>query len=62
MEVYHRNTLERYLLSLIIYPPPQVDLQLTTIEENDIYRIYNNKQFIGIGIVENKLLKRDIVI
>ena len=37
-------------------------VKLTYALPNNIYRIYNNKQFIGIGIVENKLLKRDIVI
>ena len=31
--------------------------------ENGIYRIYNiNKQFIGLGIIENNLLKRDVII
>ena len=29
---------------------------------DDIYKIYSEEKFIGIGIVENKLLKRDIVI
>ena len=28
----------------------------------DRVKIYNNNKFIGIGIVENKLLKRDIVL
>lgn len=27
-----------------------------------LYRIYNNNKFIGLGIVKNKLLKRDVVI
>ena len=27
-----------------------------------VYKTYNNSKFIGIGVVENKLLKRDIVI
>ena len=27
-----------------------------------IYRIYNSDKFIGLGIVENELLKRDIVL
>ena len=30
--------------------------------EDGIYKIYNNQQFIGIGVVKDKLLKRDIVI
>lgn len=32
-------------------------------QENDIYRIYNkNEKFIGIGIIQDKLLKRDIIL
>ena len=30
--------------------------------EDDIYKIYSEEKFIGIGTVKNKLLKRDIVI
>lgn len=37
-------------------------VKLTYYLPNSIYRIYNNEQFIGIGVIENKLLKRDIVI
>ena len=38
-------------------------VKITQNLENDLYRIYNkNKEFIGIGIVENKLLKRDVII
>ena len=37
-------------------------VQLTIGKEDGIYKIYNNNKFIGIGIVENKLLKRDIVL
>lgn len=38
-------------------------VQQTRREKDEIYRIYNEKnQFIGIGIVKNSLLKRDIVI
>ena len=37
-------------------------VQLTHELQEDIYRIYNNNNFIGLGIVKNKLLKRDIVI
>lgn len=29
---------------------------------NGVYRVYNNKNFIGLGIVNDKFLKRDIVI
>lgn len=35
---------------------------ITTNNANDIYRIYNNNKFIGIGVIENNLLKRDIII
>ena len=27
-----------------------------------IYKIYSNEQFIGIGVIKDKLLKRDIII
>ena len=37
-------------------------VKLTYNLPNSIYRIYNNEQFIGIGILKNGLLKRDIVI
>lgn len=37
-------------------------VKLTQNRKNEIYRIYNKGKFIGIGIVENELLKRDIVI
>lgn len=37
-------------------------VQLTSDKKEGIYIIYNNNKFIGIGIVENKLLKRDIVL
>ena len=29
---------------------------------DEIYKIYNNKKFIGIGIVKDKLLKRDVIL
>lgn len=37
-------------------------VQLTHDLNDGLYRIYNNSNFIGLGIVKNKLLKRDIVI
>lgn len=37
-------------------------VQLTYDLKDGLYRIYNNNKFIGLGIVKNKLLKRDIVI
>lgn len=38
-------------------------VKLTQKCNNDTYRIYNeNKKFIGIGIVENQFLKRDIIL
>lgn len=36
-------------------------VKLTFKSENALYRIYNNNEFLGIGIVENNLLKRDII-
>ena len=36
---------------------------MLTFHENDgVYKIYNNGKFIGLGVVKNELLKRDIVI
>ena len=37
-------------------------VQLTFGLNNEIYRVYNNNKFIGIGIIKDKLLKRDIII
>ena len=38
-------------------------VKITKNQENDIYRIYDkNEKFIGIGIVQDKLLKRDIIL
>lgn len=37
-------------------------VKLSYDKKDGIYRIYNKKEFIGIGIVKNKLLKRDIII
>lgn len=36
-------------------------VRLTQKKEDGIYRIYCNKKFMGIGIIENQLLKRDIM-
>lgn len=37
-------------------------VKLTMKEPDGVYRIYCKNQFIGIGVVENELLKRDIII
>jgi len=37
-------------------------VQLTHELNDGLYSIYNNNEFIGLGIVKNKLLKRDVVI
>ena len=37
-------------------------VKLTQEYKDGIYRIYNNQKFIGIGVIENNLLKRDIII
>lgn len=37
-------------------------VRLTQKQENEIYRIYHDKRFIGMGIIENQLLKRDIIL
>ena len=37
-------------------------VKLTQQLENEIYKVYNNEKFIGIGTISNNLLKRDIVL
>ena len=38
-------------------------VKITQNQENDIYRIYDkNEKFIGVGIIQDKLLKRDIIL
>ncbi len=37
-------------------------VQLTRFENEGIYKIYNNNNFIGIGQIKNNFLKRDIII
>ena len=37
-------------------------VRLTFEEPNDIYRIYSNNEFIGLGTVQDKLLKRDVIV
>ncbi len=37
-------------------------VKLTTKTKDGIYRIYSNQKFIGIGVVQNELLKRDIIL
>lgn len=37
-------------------------VQLTYNEEDNIYRVYNESEFLGLGIVKNNLLKRDVII
>ena len=69
------NALEKIIsIEEIFRDKPRIDLnnrklelflngvQLTHDLEDELYRIYNNNNFIGLGVVKNKLLKRDIVI
>lgn len=37
-------------------------VQLTRQEQDGTYKIYNAGKFIGIGLIKNNLLKRDIII
>lgn len=37
-------------------------VKMTTKTKDGIYRIYSNQKFIGIGVVQNELLKRDIIL
>lgn len=37
-------------------------VMLTTDCENGVYRIYNDSKFVGLGVVNDSLLKRDIIV
>lgn len=37
-------------------------VRLTFEKPNDIYRIYNNDKFIGLGMINDNLLKRDVIV
>lgn len=37
-------------------------VKLTFEKPNDIYRIYNNSEFIGLGTIKDNLLKRDVIL
>jgi len=37
-------------------------VKLSKEDKNDIYRVYNNNTFIGLGIVESNKIKRDIIL
>lgn len=37
-------------------------VMLTYQLEDGLYRIYHNKQFVGLGVINNRLLKRDVVV
>ena len=37
-------------------------VRLTFEKPNDIYRIYSNNEFIGLGTINNNLLKRDVIL
>ena len=37
-------------------------VQLSRAEQDGVYKIYSNNKFIGIGVIKNKLLKRDVII
>lgn len=37
-------------------------IMLTIKRDSGVYRVYNNNKFIGLGIVHNELLKRDVIV
>jgi tRNA U55 pseudouridine synthase TruB len=37
-------------------------VMITNNSKDGVYRIYNNDKFVGLGIIKNKLLKRDLII
>lgn len=56
-EKHNSINLEEQKLKLLLN-----GVKLKRKEKDGIYRIYNNQKFIGIGVIENQLLKRDIII
>ena len=56
-EKYNSINLEEQKLKLLLN-----GVKLKRKEKDGVYRIYNNQKFIGIGVIENQLLKRDIII
>ena len=70
------NFLDKYFISLekifeksenLILNDRKLELflngvMITEKQPDGIYKIYNNKKFIGTGIIKNELLKRDIII
>ena len=37
-------------------------VKIKILQKDDVYRIYSQKQFVGVGVIHNNILKRDIVI
>ena len=37
-------------------------MQLTQEKQDGVYRVYYGNQFVGLGVIKNKLLKRDVVV
>lgn len=59
-EIFNNNEkiqLNEYKLNLFLN-----GVKLTYNKPNGVYRVYNNDKFIGLGVIENKLLKRDVII
>ena len=74
-EIKSKEEAEKYLITLEKYFSNKEDIKLKEITPflngvqisynlpDDLYKIYNQEEkFIGIGIIKNKLLKRDIII
>lgn len=56
-EKHNSINLEEQKLKLLLN-----GVKLKRKEKDGVYRIYNNQKFIGIGVIKNQLLKRDIII
>ena len=74
-EIKNKKDVEKYLITLEKYFSDKESIKLKETKpflngvqisynlQNDLYKIYNQEEkFIGIGIIKNKLLKRDIII
>lgn len=59
-EIFNNNEkiqLNEYKLNLFLN-----GVKLTYNKPNGVYRVYNNDKFIGLGLINDNLLKRDVVI
>ena len=57
-----KNLKLAYYLHYIILEKFLNGVKLNFNMENGVYRIYNKKIFLGLGVINNNILKRDVII